>query len=79
VPWVDLSDSDPGQMDQFVRAAIHKCWHGLPADRQSLDEVERVFRRLVERAFCNFREDAAEFSRSVVALPEADDPANSGA
>lgn len=62
MPWVDLSDSDPGGADQFVRAALRKCWHAVPPDRQTVAEVERVFRRLVDRALRDLREDAAEFS-----------------
>ena len=61
MPWVDVSDADPGRVDQLIRAAIHKCFHALPPDRQTLDEAERVFRRLADRAFRDPREDAELF------------------
>ncbi|MFO0888731.1 MAG: hypothetical protein U0790_06240 [Isosphaeraceae bacterium] len=51
------------------RAAIHQCWHAMPEDRQTLEDVERCFRRLVDRAFRDLREDADLFARTVV-----DDP-----
>ncbi len=69
MPWVDLSDNDPGAVDQFVRAAIHKCWHALPPDRQDLDTVEALIRRLVDRALRDFREDATRFEPA-----DPDDP-----
>ena len=64
MPWVDLSDNDPGGADQFVRAALRKCWHALPPDRQTVAEVERVFRRLTERALRDLSEDSSEFPAS---------------
>lgn len=69
MPWVDLSDGDPGQVDQLVRGAIHKCWHAMNPDRQTVDEVERVFRRLVDRAFRDFREDATALNTDAAKGP----------
>ncbi len=66
MPWVDLSDNDPGRVDQAVRTAIHKCWHALPPERQSLDQVERHIRRLVDRAFRDLREDAELFTEEAL-------------
>ncbi len=61
MPWVDLSDNDPGGADQLVRSALRKCWHALPPDRQTVAEVERVFRRLTERALRDLLEDSGDF------------------
>ena len=61
MPWVDLSDSDPGQVDFMIRAAIHKCWYALPAEQREIERVESVFRRLVDRAWRNLREDQTLF------------------
>ena len=72
MPWADISDNDPGGADWFVRAAIHKVWHTLPPHKQDLDEVERQFRRLVSRAFRNFRDDADAFVRDVIDGPDED-------
>ena len=72
MPWVDLSEDDPAGVDLFVRSAIHKCWHSLPADKKDLDEVERHIRRLVARAFRDFREDAEFFMRGVSAFDQDD-------
>ncbi len=51
MPWLDLNDNDPGQVDMAVRSAIHLCWDMLPAGKQRLDEVERVVRQRVDRGF----------------------------
>jgi hypothetical protein len=74
MPWVDLSDSDPGGTDHFVRAALRKCWHSLPPDRQSIDEAERIFRKLVDRALRDLREDADEFPKFDLLSPSDADP-----
>lgn len=65
MPWVDLSDNDPGGPDLFIRSTIHKCWQALPPTDQSVEEAERQFRRLAERALRDFREDAEVFLRRV--------------
>jgi hypothetical protein len=51
----------PGQVDQHVRQAMHLCWMMLPDDRKTVDELERQFRRIVERALRDLREDADAF------------------
>ena len=61
MPWIEMSENDPGRVDQAVRTAIHLCWHALPVEKQNLDEVERIFRRLVDRTFNDLREDAELF------------------
>lgn len=66
MPWVDVSENDPGRVDLSIRAAIHLCWHALPEDQQNLDIVERHFRRFVDRAFGNLREDAELFVKTII-------------
>jgi hypothetical protein len=73
MPWVDVSDNDPGRVDFAIRAAIHKCWHAMPEDKQSLDLVERCFRRLVDRAFRDLSEDAELFVQTVIDEPLEDE------
>jgi hypothetical protein len=51
----------PGQVDQIVRQAIQMCWMMLPASRKTVDEVEKEFRRIVDRAIENLREDSDSF------------------
>lgn len=53
----------PGHVDQCIRQAIQMCWMSLPADRQTVDEVEKQIRRLTERALTNIREDHDAFGR----------------
>jgi hypothetical protein len=53
----------PGQVDQFVRQAVHFCWMALPKDRRTLDELRSQVRRIVDRALEDFAEDAAAFGR----------------
>jgi len=47
----------PGAVDLHIRQAIHLCWTIMPAERKSIDEVEKEFRRLVDRALRDVRED----------------------
>jgi phosphate uptake regulator len=54
----------PGQVDQMVRGAIQSCWMMLPEDAKNVDELERQFRRLVERAIRDLREDIDAFGLS---------------
>ncbi len=54
----------PAQLDQSVRQALQMCWMMLPKDKRCVDEVERQFRRIVERAISNLREDDREFGES---------------
>lgn len=73
MPWVEVSDNDPGRVELFIRSAIHLCWHSLPEEKQSLDIVEGQFRRLVDRVFSNLREDADTFVQTIVDDPSSDD------
>ncbi len=61
MPWIELDDNDPGQLDMAIRAAIHLCWIRMPASQQTLEEVETVFRHRVDRALADLREDAEFF------------------
>jgi hypothetical protein len=47
----------PGHAAQMVGQAIQSCWMTLPAKRKTINDLEKEFRRLVDRAFRNFRED----------------------
>jgi hypothetical protein len=51
----------PGQVDQMVRHAIQMCWMIMPKKRQTIQEVEKQIRRVVERALKDLREDASAF------------------
>jgi hypothetical protein len=51
----------PGQIDQSVRQAIQICWMMLPQNAKTVDELEKQFRRIVERALRDLREDAGAF------------------
>jgi hypothetical protein len=51
----------PGQVDQGVRQAIQMCWMMLPEGGRTVDELERQFRRIVDRAIRDLREDAEAF------------------
>ena len=51
----------PGQADTQIRQAIHMCWMMLPGDKKTVAEVEQQFRRLVDRALKDLREDAEAF------------------
>ncbi len=53
----------PGHVDQVVRSAIQACWMALPAERRTVDEVEKEIRRLMERAISNLHEDVAAFGK----------------
>ena len=54
----------PGQVDQSVRQAIQMCWMMLPQEAKNVDELERQFRRIVDRALSDLREDADAFGIS---------------
>ena len=54
----------PGQVDQGVRQAIQMCWMMLPESGKTADELERQFRRIVDRAIKDLREDADAFGLS---------------
>ncbi len=51
----------PGQVDQSVRQAIQMCWMMLPDDAKTVDELEKQFRRIVDRAIKDLREDSDAF------------------
>jgi len=51
----------PQQVDQQIRQAIQFCWMALPPDKQSVDEVEKQIRRIVDRAIRDLREDSESF------------------
>ncbi len=51
----------PAQVDQGVRHAIQICWMMLPDDAKTVDELEKQFRRIVDRAVRDLRDDAAAF------------------
>jgi hypothetical protein len=55
----------PGQIDQSVRGAIQMCWMMLPEEGKSVAKLEKQFRRIVDRALKDLREDAEAFG-----LPE---------
>lgn len=54
----------PGHVDQGVRQAIQMCWMMLPEDGKTVDELERQFRRIVDRAIKDLRDDSAAFGLS---------------
>jgi hypothetical protein len=51
----------PGQVDQSVRQAMHMCWMMLPDNKKTVDEFEKQFRRIVDRAIKDLREDSDAF------------------
>ncbi len=70
VEKIDLSDHDPekyrsflgpGHATQSIGQAIQICWMMLPPDRKTVDDLEKEFRRLVDRAFRDMRDDEKSF------------------
>jgi len=53
----------PGHLAQMVGQAIQTCWMSLPKKRRTIDDLEKEFRRLVDRAFQNIREDESTLGR----------------
>jgi hypothetical protein len=51
----------PAQVDQTVRMALQHCWMAVPKASRTTEEVERHFRRIVERALKDLREDCEAF------------------
>ncbi|QDT18477.1 hypothetical protein [Gimesia chilikensis] len=51
----------PAQVDQSVRQALMLCWMMLPDDKRNIHELEQQFRRIVDRALQNLREDGQAF------------------
>jgi hypothetical protein len=56
----------PQQVDLQIRQVIHRCWMALPPKQQSVEEVEKEIRRIVDRALKDLREDADSFGLSRV-------------
>ena len=52
---------DPARVDRLIRQAYRLCWHSLPRDRRTVDEVERQMRRVFDRVGCDWREDGSAF------------------
>ena len=52
---------NPSHADQSVRQALQMCWMMLPDDKRNVDELERQFRRIVDRALKDLREDDEAF------------------
>ena len=51
----------PGQIDSQLRNLINMCWMTLPAEKKTIDELERIFKHIVDRAFRDLREDRVIF------------------
>lgn len=51
----------PAQVDQSVRQALQLCWMLLPQEKRNIGELEQQFRRIVDRALENLREDGQAF------------------
>jgi len=54
----------PAMVDQLVRQALQMCWMMLPNDKRNADELERQFRRIVDRALKDMREDDQAFGKA---------------
>jgi len=52
---------NPAQVDQSVRHALQMCWMIIPKEKRNVDELEQQFRRIVDRALKNMREDDQAF------------------
>ena len=44
-------------VDQRMRSGLQSIWRTLPNDRKNWEELEKNFRRLVDRALRDFKED----------------------
>lgn len=55
---------NPSQVDHSVRQALQMCWMVLPKDKRNAEELERQFRRIVDRALEDMREDDEAFGQS---------------
>jgi hypothetical protein len=51
----------PAHVDLNLRQSLQSCWMALPPARRTADELERQFRRLVDRALRDMREDMVAF------------------
>ena len=54
----------PGQIDSSIRQALQMLWMIMPDDKKNIDAVEKEFRRLVDRAIRDMREDSEAFHGS---------------
>ncbi len=48
-------------VDTLIRNAIQAAWLIMPEEKRTVDVVERLIRRMVNRAFRNMREDMKDF------------------
>jgi hypothetical protein len=48
----------PAAVDSGVRQALQVCWMLLPESSKNVAELEKEFRRVVDRALLEFRQDA---------------------
>ena len=48
-------------VDQRIRDCLQSLWLSMPADGVNIDDVESHFRRLVDRAVRDLREDMEYF------------------
>jgi hypothetical protein len=55
---------NPSQVSQSVNQALQMCWMMLPKDKRNTDELERQFRRIVDRVLKDMREDNEAFGKS---------------
>ena len=55
---------NPSQVDHSVRQALQMCWMMLPKDKRNAGELERQFRRIVDRALRDMREDDQAFGKA---------------
>lgn len=51
----------PGQIDASLRQTLQTLWVMMPPDKRNVDAVEKEFRRLVDRALRDLREDSNLF------------------
>lgn len=51
----------PGLIDASLRQTLQMLWMIMPEDKKNVDEVEREFRRLADRALRDLREDFEAF------------------
>ena len=54
----------PGVIDSQLRQTINMAWMALPEDKRSIDELEKMIRHFVDRAFRDIREDRDTFGLS---------------
>lgn len=60
-------------VDQRVRDTLKTLWLSLPSDRKNWDELESNYRRLVDRALRDFKEDMVIFSEESIDHRREDD------